>query len=207
MAKLPPRSPSPSDAIARATLPRSSRPGLRRKPFRKFGPDIYQLDKEAEIIDGPGEPPVDFLSGKTSKPEWMLYWGMSKVHGVPVDPRIGPYEGDHGGIWAYQRYFPILGITGKTNVDFVYYGGGYWIGIRLQSEKHHLMTDAAQQVLDEYLGSHNPGLDQIVDVFEQHFLSDPTGDAACKVMALASKGIGYESYLRTGGTFRISGVR
>jgi hypothetical protein len=189
--------------ITRSGISRTGRPGLRKKPFRKFGPKLYRLDKAPETNQGPGEPPVEFVNGKTSKSEWYPYWAMCKIWDVPTNPRVGPFEGDHGGIWGYQVYFPILGSTGKTNIDFVYYGAGYVIGIRVQSEKHHLMTDPLQYQLDEWLGSHNFGVSAIIDVFEHEYLMDPTGQAVCRAMANACRGIQSQSPLAKGNVFRI----
>lgn len=189
--------------IQQSSIARPGRPGLRKAPYRKYGPRLYRLSEDPHQEGGPGKPPEEFLSGKTSASEWPLYWAMCKIWGVPTDPRRGPFEGDHGGIWTYQRYFPVLGETGKTNVDFVYYGKGHFVGIRVQSEHFHLASDTAQQALDEWLGSHNFGLSEVVDVYEQHYLSDLTGASACKVMADACRGIQQVSPLRAGTTYRI----
>ncbi len=189
--------------ISRSSIARPGRPGMRKNAWRKYGPRLYRLSEDPEQVGGPGKPPEAFLSGKTSASEWPLWWAMAKIWGVPTDPRRGPFEGDFGGIWGYQRYFPIQGATGKTNVDFVYYGKGHFIGIRVQSEHFHLATDAAQQALDEWLGGHNYGVSQIVDVYEQDYLSDLTGASACKVMADACRGIQNAGPLRKGNTYRI----
>lgn len=204
MAKLQAASVQQPD-ISRSSIKRPTGIGLRKSPWRKTGPRLYHLDEDVEQLGGPGKPPDEFLSGKTSASEWPLYWAMCKIWKVPEDPRRGPFEGDHGGVWAYQRYFPIAGVTGKTNVDFVYYGKGHFIGIRVQSEHFHLAsnTGTTHQTLDLWLAQHNYGVSQIVDVYEQDYLSDLTGAAACKVMADACRGIAQQSPLAKGSTYRI----
>ncbi len=163
------------------------------------------MDKEPERISGPGIMPDAFKTGKTSQSEWVLYWAMCKVHGTPEDPRRGPFEGDHGSPpkWAFQKYFPIEGVTGKTNIDFVSYIGAKSIGIRLESERFHIEADPIQKALDEWLKLHNFTAFTIVNVFEQDYMADLSGREACVVMANASRGIESHGPLKLGNYWRV----
>jgi hypothetical protein len=183
----------------------SKKPGFRRTPWRKTGPKNLHLSRLPELVSGPGLMPEAFKSGKTSQSEWVLYWAMCKVHGTPEDPRVGPFEGDHGSPpkWSYQKYLPILGVTGKTNVDFIAYLGPKMIGIRLESERFHMEADPIQKALDEWLMTHNFNVHQIVNIYEQDYMADMTGNAACIVMANASKGIGSQGPLKLGNYWRV----
>lgn len=162
-------------------------PRLRRPAVRFTGPRGLQLQKDPEQRAGPGEPPEGFVTAQTSGDEWIIYWAMAKVLRDPKDPRKPPYTG--GANWEYQSSVDGGRVVGGQVVDYVYmHPKGKTIGIRLQSERFHVMVDAATQLQDFFLKTSQRAIDQIVDIYSQDYLSDTSGRAACVVVANALKG-------------------
>jgi poly(3-hydroxybutyrate) depolymerase len=175
---------------------------LRRPPVRMTGPRQLRLDTDPERVGGPGEPPVGFVTAHTSKTEWVAYWALAKVERDPPDPRKPPYVG--GANWTYQKAIDGGRVVGGQVVDFVYvHPKGKTIGIRIQTEHWHLMTDAATQMADFFLKTHQRAVDQFVDVFDTDLLRDKHGKSACVAMANAIKGIGRISPLFAGDAERL----
>lgn len=160
---------------------------LRRPPVRPTGPRIYHLQKKPELeFAGPGEPPDGFVTAHTSKTEWWIYWAIAKVLNDPVDPRRPPFVG--GQDWSYQKAEEGGRIRGGQVLDFVVYAGNRAIGIRVETERYHIFTSAHNQAHDFYLKTHSAAVDRIVNVYDQDFMGDPTGRAACVVISEALKG-------------------
>jgi hypothetical protein len=171
-------------------LPRP--PRMRSKiPTAPRGPKIYHRG-EAPI---PGAspfmfPPEGFVTAHTSLPEWMVYLAMAFETGQPKDPFLPPFIGGPP-LWVYQKIEQGGRVPGGSVSDFVVlnYNGTAQIGIRVETERFHIWTDAAQQKKDLYINAHLRTVNKIVRVFDQHFIDDPTGEKVCRVMALAMKGI------------------
>ena len=199
MAKLKPATNQPSIANT-PTVPRMSRPGLRRTPWRKTGPRLYRLDKEPERIgQGPGKAPPEFLSAQTTETEWQVYWAFAKLYGDPKDPRQPPYTGARDGSWQYQVY--VQGPLGDDarNLDFVaIHDDRTSVGFRIQTERFHIIVDAFVQAEDFFLKTNIRGVSYIVDIYEQDFIGDPTGYAVCTVVANALRGIESPGPIRLG---------
>lgn len=160
---------------------------LRRPPIRPTGPKIYRLQtKPARPFAGPGEPPEGFVTAHTSKTEWYVYWAIAKVLNDPVDPRRPPFVG--GERWAYQKAEEGGRVKGGQVLDFVVFNGAHSIGIRVETERYHIFTTAANHAHDFYLKTHSKAADVIVNVYDQDFMGDPSGQAACAVVARALKG-------------------
>ena len=175
---------------------------LRRHPVRFTGPKLLHLQKDPAIIGGPGDPPEGFIGAHNSVSEWEFYWAMARVTKSPKDPRKPPFVG--GIDWEYQK--PVGGgrIVGGEVVDFVYVSArNKTIGIRVQTERFHIMTDAAKQMSDFFLKVETKGVDQVVDVFDADWIGDKTGRAICIVAANAIKGITRYSPIIAGTAQRI----
>ena len=173
-----------------------------RHPVRFTGPRTLHLQKAPGVIGGPGEPPEGFVGAHNSKTEWLVYWGFAKVLKDPKDPRKPPWVG--GADWSYQKSIDGGRIVGGEVVDFVYISAhNKTIGVRVQTERFHVMTDAAKQMSDFFLKAETKGVDTVVDIFDQDFIDDPTGRAVCVVVANAIKGIQRYSPIIAGTAQRI----
>lgn len=163
-------------------------PRLRGIPKRNTGPRILQLASDPRQLGGPGEPPEGFVTAHTSRTEWVVYWAFARVLRDPPDPRKPPYVG--GAQWSYQTPLDGGRVVGGQVVDFVYLGPkGKTVGVRVQTERFHIMTTSNKLVQDFLLKSTQRALDIIVDIFDQDFMGDESGKAACVVVANAIKGI------------------
>lgn len=183
---------------------RYSRPKpLRKVPTRPMGPRIYRLGQKPRRADGgPGEPPIGFVTPHTSKTEWVVYWAMAKVLGTPLNPRKPPFTG--GSNWQYQK--SVGGgrrVRGGQVLDFVVFSGVKSIGIRVETERFHIFTNATTHAYDFYLRTHAVGVDEVVAIYDSDFLGDTSGRAACAVVARAVKGEQDPNPIRLGTARRI----
>jgi hypothetical protein len=178
---------------------------LRRHPMRFTGPRDLKLQSDPVVIGGPGEPPEGFVTAHTSKTEWVWYWASAKVLKDPPDPRKPPFVG--GANWSYQT--PLNGgrVIGGQVTDFVYLlSNNKTLGVRIQTEHWHIMASAETQMNDFLLKADQQALDQIIDAFDQDWMWDPTGKAACIAVANAIKGIQPISPIIAGTAQRIRGI-
>lgn len=163
------------------------------------GPAIYKLGAAPqEVSGGPGEPPTGFVTAQTSAEEWVYYWAIAKVLGDPKNPRQAPYTG--GRDWDYQSDDPIFGgrIAGGAVLDYVVRLAGETVGIRLQTERWHVMAGATQQAKDFYSFIHLRSTTRVMDVFTQYGIADASGRAACEQIARALRGDREADPLRLG---------
>lgn len=205
-----PATPSPSAPLkGLPPLPKTGR-NPRPKPLRKpsarpTGPRLYRLETKPQRSGvGPGEPPTGFLATDLhgSRTEWWVYWALAKVLHDPPDPRQPPFVG--GSTWGYQKATsPFTRSVGSQVLDFVVFTGRKTIGIRVDTERYHIFTTATQQAKDFYLTTNERAVDQIVSIYDQDFLGDPTGRAVCAAVADAIKGIQRYSPIRTGTARRV----
>jgi hypothetical protein len=190
MAKIKPAAIQPS-VSQDAGFPSIPRPRVRRKTFRPTGPKIYQLSKDPEHLGGPGDAPTEFLSAQTTETEWYVYWAFSKLFHDPKDPRLPPYTGARDGSWQYQKFVegPSDSVIGNLrNVDFIAVFGTQLIGFRIQTARFHVMASSVIQAKDFYLKTHITGVTRLVDIYEQDFIGDPSGEAVCTTLANALRG-------------------
>mgnify|MGYP006191123845 CR=1 FL=1 len=110
--------------------------------------------------------------GTTSITEGMVYWALMKL--------LGP----EGIEWVYQE--SRMGgrhQLGGAVVDFIVYVGVMSIGVRVQTYRFHMNADPRQKMHDASqliaLSDHRT---VIVDIFEQDFVHDMTGQAIIKIM-------------------------
>lgn len=136
------------------------------------GPRILGLGRPVPQLTGPGDPPEGFVGGTTSLSEWYLYWAFSVI--------LGPEGLD----WSYQS-----GMLGSRNtpggavVDYVVYQGSVSLLVRLQTYRFHLSAPADQQVhdIEQFIALSSPDT-IVIDVYEDQFLFDETGQAAIKLV-------------------------
>lgn len=184
---------------ARSSDPLKSLPPLpkmatmpRPRPLRSFtahpqGPKLFHLfAKPVNIGGGPGDPPPGFIMGHNSKTEWLVYWALAKIFDDPKHPRQPPFAG--GQQWGYQTSEDAGRVPGGQVLDFVVLSGLKKIGIRVDTEHFHIFTSAATQEKDFYLRTHLRSVDQVVSIYDQDFIGDPTGKAVIAVVAKAIKG-------------------
>lgn len=136
------------------------------------GPRILGLGQHVTQSTGPGEPPEGFVGGTTSRSEWYLYWAFTKI--------LGP----EGLQWSYQQ--GLLGsrhVPGGAVVDYVVYQGSVALLVRLQTYRFHLSADADQQVhdIEQFIALSSPDA-IVIDVYEDQFLWDETGQAAIQLV-------------------------
>lgn len=162
---------------------RSALPPLPRRPTAiPLGPRAYRVThKNSYRLSGPGLAPPGFITQQQTASEWVWYWASMKVLDPEKDPRQGPYYG--GDLWDYQRQTldQIKGQHSKalsTNIDFFYRLAYPGLAVRIQTYRYHLATTSYKQAYDEAQQIRELGAFDEVDVYEQEFLSDETGQAA-----------------------------
>src|SRR5690606_15449714 len=144
------------------------------------GPWLYKLDPD-HAKSGPGDPPPGFVTATTSASEYVIYWAVAKVLKWPKDPRQGPFIG-YPGVWEYQH--PMMGgraARGGAVADFRILPGNVVDGeilIRLQTSRYHLFTDHSKQATDAILLTRMARFGRVVDIYEQDFIHDKSGQAA-----------------------------
>lgn len=181
-------------------------PRARTFPVLPTGPELYYQKKGEGLFGGPGEPPAGFLTFTNSRSEWFVYWALAKITGYPKDPRKPPFMG-YPGLWTYQRPFEEgRQALGGQVVDFVVFGpatGRGDIALRIQTERYHIYTDAAKQASDRALAVRLGAGFEVVDLFEQDWISDPSGQAVVIATKRAIYGGGTAHPMRSGQVRRI----
>lgn len=156
-----------------------------------------------EPPEGWPDPKRNIASAHTSKTEWWAYKAFAKVFRDPKDPRKPPFNG--GVDWGYQIDDPLTGgreKVGGSVVDFViFYGKMGKIGVRVATYYWHLVASPDVKAKDAFAKSHLEGYMAIIDLYDTYFLSDPTGQTLCKMVADAARGNEWPSPL-LGGTVR-----
>ena len=200
-----------TDRLILPTMPNARRrpvrpPRLRGPVGLPRGPRLYRILKGYGLVHGPGEPPPGFITFTNSLSEWFIYWALAKVIKFPRDPRKGPYIG-WPGLWSYQT--PVDGgraFRGGQVVDFIVeppVTGGETLAIRIQTERYHLFTDSAKHAVDELLKVRLARFGRVVDLFEQDFIHDASGQAAILEVKRALFGGHPSNPLRAGNARRI----
>lgn len=157
---------------------------LRKKGGLPTGPKF--IPKQETVISGYGQSPPGFvIGGKNSEAEWPPYWALAKIYQNPIDPRTPPFRGGFPD-WGYQ--VPMLGAhtraVGSAVLDFVVYNPEL-IGIRLQGERWHIYTDARKHAGDAEQRFLLERGARIVDVYEEDYLGDPSGQKVIIAMKKA----------------------
>lgn len=183
-------------------------PRLRKLPSLPSGPRLYQSTKAAPRLGGPGEPPPGFITATNSTTEWMVYWGLAKVLGLPKNPRQPPFIG-YPGLWKYQVPFEGGRHTpGGQVVDFIIQASPFNptpVALRVQTERYHIFTDVAKQVLDRILLARLGKHYRLADLFEQDWVADKTGQAVIVAIKKSLFGGTASNPIRARTAYRIRG--
>jgi hypothetical protein len=181
----------------------SGRPPANRKkaPLRPTGPRYLGLGKKPEKADSAvwTTPPAGFLTAHNSGEEWMVYLAIALHLKDPPNPFAPPFTG--GESWRYQKAEAptttesALGrVPGGSVSDFaIQHPDGRFLIIRLQTERFHIFTGPLEQEQDRTIDVTLRGVSDVIDIYSQDFLGDPTGNAVMRIVALALKGIEYAS--------------
>lgn len=159
------------------TAPKIKVPRLRKPPSLPTGPRMFRpvpLDQQA-IHEGPGEPPPTFLTPRTSKTEWYVYWGLATIFDNPKDPRQAPFLGGYPD-WTYQLALDDAGAI----VDFIVNNPGksqQSIALRIVTEYWHLYTTNGKHASDEMQKEALSAYFTVIDLYDFDFIHDPTGAA------------------------------
>lgn len=163
---------------------RTSPGGLPRNPLRQFGPRFLKLFALPGLGVDWCVPWPDFVGAHTSLSEQMIYKALGRVTGDPPHPEKPPYSG--GVNWSYQD--PLLGgrmTRGGSVCDFLVHWNAEDVCIRLQSERYHVTAEMAKRVDELFEKTHG---DRTIDIYEQDFVGDCSGEAACRVVSDALAG-------------------
>jgi hypothetical protein len=190
----------------RRTIRPPALPRMPHVPVFPKGPKFLQQQQGTDRVSGPGAPPPGFITPTNSISEWVIYWALAKVIGFPADPRVGPFVG-WPGLWTYQSPFEGGRAAGGGQViDFVVFGPAGVVGataIRIQTERYHILTDSAKQMTDFILAQRLAGIFRVVDLYEQDYIRDQSGQAAIVTLKQGLFGGAASSPLRAGRAHRI----
>ena len=155
-------------------------PQLKSPPVTRRGDRLYGVGTDKHHTGGPGEPPPGFVTAKTSAPEWMVYWGLSRIFGAPIPERVRdyPFEGGYP-FWSYQSFAETGGLK-ETNIDFVVWASsalGTPIGIRVLGAFSHDPTNSEQMLHDLTQRQNLEENYDVVDLRPEDFQNDSSGTA------------------------------
>lgn len=183
----------------------SAPPKLKRAPVLKTGPRLYRLHEKPVTYGPPGDPPPGFVTASTSATEWPPYWGLARIFGYPKpeDVRSFPFLGGPP-YWQYQGFAEIGGER-SASVDFIVWGFGNAtpVAFRIQTEWFHNFADIDTQLYDAIQRDRMENGFEVVDIYDQDYMRDPTGKA---IIVLLKDGMGLierPSVIRTGRVQRI----
>lgn len=180
-------------------------PKLKRPPAILKGPRIYQLTQEPRRIGPPGDPPLGFVTPKTSATEWPPYWGLARITGFPKPSRVRtfPFLGGPPA-WEYQG-FAEAGADRRTNIDFIVwnYPGATPIAIRILTEFFHNFANIDTQFYDRIQRDRLENGFEVFDLFDYQYMRDVTGQAVIVLLKQAMGLIEGPSPVRSGVVQRV----
>lgn len=160
--------------------PATRPPKIRRPPVFPSGPRLYRQTKANVHLGGPGSPPPGFLTAQQTLSEWFIYWASKRVLDPEEDPRQPPFWG--GKEWSYQsQQLGQMGAHAKalsTNIDFLYTLSWPPLAVRLQSFRYHVAATSFKQAYDDAQLIRELGAFDVIDIYEENFITDETGQAA-----------------------------
>ncbi len=179
-APRPPQPPPPPAGMGRRTAPG----GLPKLPYFKFGPRFLKKYSLPQLQPDWCVPWEGFVGAHTSLSEQMIYRAIARLTGDPPHAEKPPYVG--GVTWTYQD--PLNGgrlTRGGTVCDFNVHWGTEDVCIRLPSEYFHVAAGPEKAADELFEKTHG---DRTIDIYEQDFAGDCTGEAAVRVIADALAG-------------------
>jgi hypothetical protein len=89
-------------------------------------------------------------------------------------------------------------VPGGSVSDFVFLPatGTRVIVMRVQTDRFHINAGSNTQMRDLFIRDHLRGVEKVIDIYSSDFMHDLSGDAACRMVALAAKGIEMPSPIR-----------
>jgi hypothetical protein len=154
---------------------------ITRKPIKSYGPKYLKKYALALMASDWCVPWPNFVGAHTSLSEQMIFRAIARVTGDPPNPEKPPYVG--GVNWTYQD--PLQGgrltIGGQVCDFLVVLPNGDEVCIRLQSERYHVFAEIAKR-MDELFEKAHPTA-HVIDIYEEDFVADCSGEAACRVVA------------------------
>lgn len=155
-------------------------PKVPRQTQKPGVPKVFAPAKRTAYKSGPGEPPKGFVIGTTSRSEWYIYWALLKVKGKAGESSWG-FQIDAGGG---------RGTKGGAVIDFVVWDQEPRLAIRVQTERFHEATHNRTHVYDETSKRMLERIGyKVIDVWEVHFITDESGQAAISIVKDALRGI------------------
>lgn len=148
--------------------------GPRGRSLINYGPAVAGMQYKTAQASGPNALPDDmFMGNQRTLSEKYLYWALLKL--------LGP---EWEGRWEYQGHSAANSqVRGFARVDFIIFGSRYDIGVRVQTYRFHMNVDPRKQAYDEeQLLALTGRYFTVIDVFEQDYIHDDTGQAAIQVM-------------------------
>lgn len=204
-APLPPW-PKPKGLAPARGLGRLPRPPISR-PFsaRPSGPAYLRLRKRKDLLSDWFDPPPGFVAAQTSKSEWRFYKALMLLLDPEKDPRKPPYTG--GKTWTYQKALEGGRVPGGQVADFVVQQANRTLGLRVQTERYHVMAHAQQQAKDFLLKTQQRAITHFVDLYDQESQGDRSGAATVAQVARALKAEESLSPIRAGTARRVRELR
>jgi hypothetical protein len=105
-----------------------------------------------------------------------------KVLDPSRNPRRPPFSG--GLLWGYQTF--VQGLSQhtfrQTNLDFIYYLSDPPLAVRIQTYRYHTAAPIWKQAYDRVQAIGLLGRFDAIDVYEQDFLGDITGQTAIRLL-------------------------
>jgi hypothetical protein len=176
----------------------SKLPKPKRFPIKPTGWEHLKLGvRPLRIGIGPGEPPPGFVGAHTSRTEWLVYWALFRKLAPDANPRQPPFTGIPG-VFVYQKIDDGGRVPGGSVTDMQVATPTGWIGLRIDTERWHIFAGPNQQAKDLFIKTHLRAVQRVVTLYEQDFIADDTGEAVCKVVALALRGIELMNPIRSG---------
>jgi len=151
-------------------------PKPRRKTQMPRPPKVFQSALKTEYPSGLQLFLENWhFTGTTSMSEGYIYWAFQQVKG-PVNT----------GGWGYQVSAGGGRSAGGAVADFMIWDVEPRIVVRIQTERFHVATTNRKQKSDE---AQRRALERmgytVIDIFEEHFLSDKTGAASIRLVKMA----------------------
>src|SRR5690606_36874074 len=136
-------------------------------------------------------PPPGFVGGQNAVTEWPPYLALSKIFGLPVDRRSGPFSGEPN-VWRYQLGGSQLC---QSKIDCVVYPNrptvGERIAFRIHTEYFHNFVDAEKQAYDLLQAWNLSEYNRVVDIYDYEYMTDATGQAIIILLKAAMAGETY----------------
>jgi hypothetical protein len=186
-AELPAKIADPKPPKLSTSVKSQRAPHPRRPAAFPRGKRLWKGPKQS--LEGPGEPPVGFLTVTNSRTEWMVYWALWILLHEPGDVRTaGAHQigGFHGGTrFQYQVAANDGRLRNLGSVsDFVIkLTPTVIIWLRVDTAYYHSNADPSQKARDLYVRTHDvpPGV-IVRSVFDQDFVGDPSGKAVLRAV-------------------------